>query len=142
MIKKIREYAALPGGFGIIVGISMFLSISIVGFARPLFVPHEPDELIGDGLAAPSWEHPFGLDQLGRDVLSRVLAAVPSDIGVAFLGVSIPLFIGTFIGILLAFAKNKVFLSLVSSIIDGINSFPLLVIAIAMVTFLGPVLLS
>jgi len=138
MIKRIREYAALPGGFGIIVGTSMFLSISIIGFARPLFIPHAPDELIGDGLAAPSWKHPFGLDQLGRDMLSRVLAAVPADIGVAFLGVSIPLFIGTLIGILLAFAKNRVFLSLVSSIIDGINSFPLLIIAIAMVTFLGP----
>ena len=98
MIKQIREYAALPGGFGIIVGVSMFLSISILGFARPLLIPYAPDELIGDGLAAPSWDHPFGLDQLGRDVLSRTLAAVPADIGVAFLGVSIPLFIGTVIG--------------------------------------------
>ena len=138
MIKRIRDYAALPGGFGIIVGVSMFLSITVIGFARPIFIPYAPDELVGDGLAAPSWQHPFGLDQLGRDMLSRVLAAVPADIGVAFLGVSIPLFIGTLIGILLAFAKNKVFLSLVGSIIDGINAFPLLIIAIAMVTFLGP----
>ena len=52
MIKQIREYAALPGGFGIIVGVSMFLSISILGFARPLLIPYAPDELIGDGFEA------------------------------------------------------------------------------------------
>jgi peptide/nickel transport system permease protein len=80
----------------------------------------------------------MGLDQLGRDVMTRVFAAVPADIGIAFLGVTIPLTIGTIVGILLAISKNKYFVSIVSSLIDGINAFPLLIIAIAMVTFLGP----
>jgi peptide/nickel transport system permease protein len=80
----------------------------------------------------------MGLDQLGRDVMTRVFAAVPIDIGIAFLGVAIPLVIGTVVGILLALAKNKYFKSIVSSLIDGINAFPLLIIAIAMVAFLGP----
>lgn len=141
-MRKIREYLALPGGFGIVVGTGMFLAISIVGFIYPLISPHGSDELVGDGMASPSLKHPFGLDQLGRDVLTRTLAAVPSDIGIAFLGVSIPLLIGTIVGILLAFAKNKYFVSLVSSLIDGINAFPLLIIAIAMVTFLGPGLMN
>jgi peptide/nickel transport system permease protein len=80
----------------------------------------------------------MGLDQLGRDVMTRVFSAVPADIGIAFLGVTIPLAIGTVVGILLGISKNKYVVSTVSSLIDGINAFPLLIIAIAMVTFLGP----
>ena len=137
-MQRIREWAALPGGFGIIAGISMFLAITIMGVVYPLISPYAPDELVGESFTPPSFAHPFGTDQLGRDVMVRTFAAVPADIGVAFLGVSIPLAIGTFIGIILGLAKNKYFISLVSSIIDGINSFPLLIIAIAMISFLGP----
>ena len=90
MIARIRDFAARPGGFGIIAGASMFLFLAIVGFASPLFMPYRYDELIGEGLQAPSLKHPMGMDQLGRDLLTRVLAAVPADIGIAFLGVSFP----------------------------------------------------
>jgi peptide/nickel transport system permease protein len=138
MITKIRNFAERPGGFGILFGIGMFAFIALAGILYPLFGPYKADEFVGDSFAPPSWAHPFGLDQLGRDVLSRTLTAVPSDIGVAFLGVTIPLAIGTVIGILLAFVKNRFFVSTVSSLIDGINAFPLLIIAIAMLTVMGP----
>ena len=136
--ERIKEWVSRPGGFGIITGATMFALITLVGFIYPLVGPYASDEFVGESLAAPSWRHPMGLDQLGRDVMTRVFAAVPADIGIAFLGVTIPLIIGTVVGILLAISKNKYFVSFVSSLIDGINSFPLLIIAIAMVTFLGP----
>ena len=136
--QRIKEWMALPGGFGIITGISMFLAISIMGVVYPLVSPYASDELASEAFLSPSLKHQFGTDQLGRDVMTRVFAAVPADIGIAFLGVSIPLVIGTIVGILLGLAKNRYFLSLVSSLIDGINSFPLLIIAIAMISFLGP----
>lgn len=136
--QRIKEWMALPGGFGIITGTSMFLTISIMGLVYPLISPYASDELASEAFLSPSLKHPFGTDQLGRDVMTRVFAAVPADIGIAFLGVSIPLVIGTIVGILLGLAKNRYFLSLVSSLIDGINSFPLLIIAIAMISFLGP----
>jgi peptide/nickel transport system permease protein len=136
--ERIKEWVSRPGGFGIITGATMFALITVVGFIYPLVGPYGSDEFVGESLAAPSWQHPMGLDQLGRDVMTRVFAAVPADIGIAFLGVTIPLIIGTVVGILLAISKNKYFVSIVSSLIDGINAFPLLIIAIAMVTFLGP----
>ena len=136
--ERIKEWVSRPGGFGIITGATMFALISLVGFIYPLVGPYGSDEFVGDSLEGPSWAHPMGLDQLGRDVMTRVFAAVPADIGIAFLGVTIPLIIGTVVGILLAISKNKYFVSIVSSLIDGINAFPLLIIAIAMVTFLGP----
>jgi peptide/nickel transport system permease protein len=116
----------------------MFGLITVIGFIYPLVGPYGADEFVGESLERPSLQHPMGLDQLGRDVMTRVFAAVPADIGIAFLGVTIPLIIGTVVGILLAISKNKYFVSIVSSLIDGINAFPLLIIAIAMVTFLGP----
>ena len=136
--ERIKEWISRPGGFGIITGATMFALITVVGFIYPLIGPYGADEFVGESLEGPSWAHPMGLDQLGRDVMTRVFAAVPSDIGIAFLGVTIPLVIGTIVGILLALTKNKYFISIVSSLIDGINAFPLLIIAISMVTFLGP----
>ena len=140
--QKLRDFADRPGGFGIIAGIAMFAFIALAGFIYPLFGPYKSDAFVGDSFGKPSLAHPFGLDQLGRDVLSRTLTAVPSDIGVAFLGVTIPLTIGTILGILLAFVKNRAFVSIVSSLIDGINAFPLLIIAIALLTVLGPGLVN
>lgn len=136
--ERVKEWVSRPGGFGIITGATMFALITLVGFIYPLVGPYGADEFVGESLESPSWKHPMGLDQLGRDVMTRVFAAVPADIGIAFLGVTIPLVIGTVVGILLAIAKNKYFKSFVSSLIDGINAFPLLIIAISMVTFLGP----
>lgn len=136
--ERIKEWISRPGGFGIITGVVMFAAITLVGFIYPLVGPYGSDEFVGDSLGAPSLAHPMGLDQLGRDVMTRVFSAVPIDIGIAFLGVTIPLVIGTIVGILLGLSKNKYFKSIVSSLIDGINAFPLLIIAIAMVAFLGP----
>lgn len=135
---RIKEWVARPGGSGIIVGITMFTMIVLAGIIHPFVRKYGPDEFAGDSLQPPSFAHPMGLDQLGRDVMTRVFAAVPSDLGIAFLGVSIPLITGTIIGIMLGIAQNKYFVTLVSSLIDGINAFPLLIVAIAMVAFLGP----
>jgi peptide/nickel transport system permease protein len=135
---RIKEWVARPGGSGIIVGITMFAMIVLAGIIHPFVSKYGPDEFAGDSLQPPSFAHPMGLDQLGRDVMTRVFAAVPSDLGIAFLGVSIPLVTGTIIGIMLGIAQNKYFVTLVSSLIDGINAFPLLIVAIAMVAFLGP----
>ncbi len=136
-ITKFKDWLALPGGFGIFAGLIMLGVMVILGIVIPNFGPYKSDEFIGDPFMPPSWQHPFGLDQLGRDVMTRTFSSVGIDLGVAFLGVSIPLAIGTIIGILLGLAKNKYVLSLVGSLIDGINAFPLLIIAVAMLTFLG-----
>ena len=138
---RVRAWMALPGGVGIAGGIFMLLSLMILGVLVPLF-GNRDDAFVGKPFAPPSPHYPFGLDQLGRDVFSRVFNAVGVDLGVAFLGVTIPLAIGTIVGIILGLNRNKYFLSVVSSIIDGINAFPLLIIAIAALTYLGPGLKS
>ena len=132
-----KEWLSLPGGFGILTGSVMLGVIILLGIIIPNFGPYKSDAFVGDPFLPPSRNHPFGLDQLGRDVMTRTFSSVGVDLGVAFLGVSIPLIIGTIIGILLGLAKNRHVANLVGSIIDGINAFPLLIIAVAMLTFLG-----
>jgi peptide/nickel transport system permease protein len=100
--ERIKEWVSRPGGFGIITGCVMFVAITLMGFVYPLVGPYGTDEFVGESLEGPSFAHPMGLDQLGRDVMSRVFAAVPADIGVAFLGVNI-LLLGRLVQFVLEF---------------------------------------
>ena len=141
-IRRFKLWLSLPGGVGIFAGVSMMSMLLVMGILVPLFGSYRTDAFVGEPFASPSFKYPFGLDQLGRDMFTRTFSSVGTDLGVAFLGVSIPLAIGTVVGILLGLARNKYFISIVGSIIDGINAFPLLIIAIAAITFLGPGLKS
>ena len=108
----------------------------------PLLSEFHPNELVAIPFQPPSRAYYFGTDQLGRDVFTRVFAAVYRDMGVAFVGVSIPLILGTAIGILLSLTRNRVVVALTISLIDAINALPLLVLAIALIALFGPGLKS
>lgn len=126
------------GTIGLAIGLAMLVSMLIAGFVIPRVSPYGSDELVALPFLPPSADHFFGTDQLGRDVFTRVFSAVYLDLGVAFLGVAIPLFIGTVIGIGLAVSNNRALNGFMGSLIDGINAFPLLVLAIALIAIFGP----
>jgi peptide/nickel transport system permease protein len=130
------------GRMGIGVGTAMLVAMLAAGVAVPLLSPYHPNELIARPFRPPSFEFFFGTDQLGRDVFTRVFSAVYRDLGVAFLGVSIPLVIGTVVGVLLSLSRNRIVVWIVSSMIDAINALPLLVLAIALIALFGPGLRS
>lgn len=130
------------GRIGIAVGTSMLVAMLAAGILVPLLSAYHPNELIAIPFQSPSTEFLFGTDQLGRDVFTRVFAAVYRDLGVAFLGVSIPLVIGTAVGILLSIARNRILVAVIASLIDAINALPLLVLAIALIALFGPGLKS
>lgn len=132
--KKRRK----EGTIGLVIGLAMIISMLIAGFVVPLISPYGPDELVAFPFLPPSPEHFFGTDQLGRDIFTRVFTAVFLDLGVAFLGVAIPLCIGTVIGIGLGVSTSRAINGFTGSLIDGINAFPLLVLVIALIAILGP----
>ncbi len=142
MIVEAETRPYREGRIGIAVGTSMLVAMLAAGLLVPLLSQYHPNELIAIPFQPPSSEFFFGTDQLGRDVFTRVFAAVYRDLGVAFLGVSIPLVIGTTIGILLSISRSKFFIAAVSSLIDAINALPLLVLAIALIALFGPGLKS
>lgn len=130
------------GTMGLGVGIGMLVLLLVMGILVPLVSPYETDLSIDLPFLPPSGSFWFGTDGLGRDVFVRVFSSVYLDLGVALLGVLIPFAIGTIIGIGLAVSRSKVLNAVVGSLIDGINAFPLLVLAIALIALLGPGLQS
>lgn len=135
---KFRRWMDEPGNSVIFTGTTMFVMIVLAGILVPLFYSFGPLDFVGEPFERPGAEFLFGTDQLGRDIFSRTFHSVYRDLGVAFLGVSIPFVVGTVIGIILGISKSKKLIGVISSIIDGINAFPLLILAVALIAFLGP----
>lgn len=88
-------------------------------------------------LAAPSWEHPFGTDDIGRDVLSRVIHGSRISLWVGLLAVGIGTAMGAVIGLVSGYWEGRIDLVL-QRIMDAIMSIPGLVLALAIVSVLRP----
>jgi peptide/nickel transport system permease protein len=131
--KRLRE-----GSFGLYAGFSMILLLILAGAIIPRLSGHDPNAPGSHPLSPPSHLNYFGTDLLGRDVFTRVFAAVFIDLGTAIVGVAIPLVVGTIIGTLLGISKSKKMTAVIGSLIDGINAFPFLIFVIALIAFIGP----
>jgi peptide/nickel transport system permease protein len=76
----------------------------LVALLAGLLAPSDPNgQILADRLAGPSPAHPFGEDQLGRDVLSRVIYGARVSLGIGFSSVAITIVIGTVIGVAAGF---------------------------------------
>ena len=88
-------------------------------------------------LAAPSWEHPFGTDDIGRDVLSRVIHGSRISLWVGLLAVGIGTVAGMIIGLLCGYCEGRTDL-VFQRIMDAIQAIPGLMLALAIVSVLTP----
>ena len=104
----------------------------------PAITPYDPvSQQLPLRLAAPSLAHPFGLDELGRDILARVLAGARISFLVGLTVVSISAAVGTMLGGLAGYVGGLLD-DLISRLIDTLLAFPGLLLAIAIVAVLGP----
>jgi len=102
-------------------------------FADPLAIDTTP----GASLQAPSAEHPFGTDKLGRDVFSRVIYGARISLAVGLIAVAISLIIGLALGAISGYFGGLVD-TLVMRSADVFFAFPYILFAIALVAVLGP----
>src|SRR3954468_18373133 len=116
-----------------IVGVA--LAAAILGPALTAFDPASQE--LAMRLAAPSLTHPFGLDELGRDILSRVLAGARISFLVGFTVVVISSSVGTVLGAVAGYFGGRID-DVISRLIDTLLAFPGLLLAIALVAVLGP----
>ncbi len=118
-------------------GIILILTIIALGTIIPIISPYDTSVGVARSLEPPSLSHPFGADQLGRDVFTRSFAAVQLDMIVAFVGVLIPLLAGTLIGALATTTDVRIVRGTVGTFIDGINAFPFLILALGVIAVIG-----
>ena len=88
-------------------------------------------------LQGPSLSHPFGTDELGRDVLSRVLIAARASLLVGLVSVGIALTAGVVLGLVAGFYGRRVD-DVVMRLMDMLFAFPAILLAIAILAVLGP----
>jgi peptide/nickel transport system permease protein len=131
------RFASSPG-WSRRIGIAGVLLIALIAVLAPVIAPYGPNQQdLQAPLQAPSWHHLFGTDQLGRDVFSRVLFASRTDLEIGIVGVTIPLVIGTTIGLLAGYYGGWLD-TVIGRVIDVFVAFPFLVLVIAIVAMLGP----
>jgi peptide/nickel transport system permease protein len=117
----------------VIIGLAVVAAV-----AGPWIVPFDPAaQDLALRLAGPTAGHPFGLDELGRDILARVLAGARISLIVGVTVVSISACVGTALGAVAGYFGGLAD-DLVSRAIDVLLAFPGLLLAIALVAVLGP----
>ncbi len=123
-----------PVTLGAAILFAAYLSMAVFG---PAISPYDP--LASDtmrALQAPGWHHWFGTDQLGRDILSRVIVAARVDIGIALASVALVFAAGGLAGLAAGFFGGWVD-AVVGRIADTIMAFPLFILAMGIVAALG-----
>ena len=123
-----------------LVGIFLLTAVAIAlsDLLKITITPYNPlTEFLTPPLAAPSWAHIFGTDELGRDVLSRVLAAAPQDMGIGLAVVSVALAVGGTVGAYAGYTRGIVDEALMR-VTDVFFALPGLVLAMVIAVILGP----
>lgn len=121
----------------IIVFVAFFAAV-----AGPLLCPYDPSaQELARRLEAPSLAHPLGLDELGRDILARLLQGARISLMVGIAVVSVSSAVGMLFGSIAGYFGGRVD-DLISRVIDVLMAFPGILLAIALVAVLGPSLLN
>jgi peptide/nickel transport system permease protein len=118
------------------VGLAIVLAVVVVALLAPVIAPHGPLEVFQSAiLRPPSWEHLAGTDGNGMDVFSRTLYAARIDLVIAFSAVAISVVLGLAIGLVVTFRGGWPEL-IVLRMLDVIQAFPVLILALAVVAIL------
>jgi len=126
------------GGVALSLGALLTASFLAMAVLAQFWTPYDPEALaIADKLQSPNWHHWFGTDQLGRDVLSMIMAGAKNTVGVALLSVLIGLACGVPAG-LLAAARGGWVDEVVMRGNDLLFAFPSLLLAILITAVFGP----
>lgn len=92
---------------------------------------------VPDALQPPSGAHWFGTDELGRDVLSRVLVAIQASLRVAVVSVAFAVIVGVTVGVVSGYRGGWLD-AMLMRVVDVMFAFPVLILALAVVAILGP----
>jgi peptide/nickel transport system permease protein len=120
------------------IGLAILLAHALVALIGWIWTPYGYAKLgTGIPLSGMSWQHPFGVDQLGRDVFSRVLYGSHVDILLSLSGALLGLVVGAVLGLLSGYLRG-LFDGLLQRLNETLISIPFLVLALIAIASAGP----
>jgi peptide/nickel transport system permease protein len=123
---------------GAIFGIVIIAAQVLLAVFAPWVAPHDPNQTYADAvLTGPSAHFWFGTDELGRDVLSRVIYGARVSLQISAICVSIAAIVGSLLGLLAGFYRGVVD-PIIMRAMDVVLAFPEILLAIAVIAILGP----
>jgi peptide/nickel transport system permease protein len=121
-----------------VIGLAIIVAFAGLAVFAPFIAPYDPLKTSWSLVRkAPSAAHWFGTDELGRDILSRVIFGTRASLSAGVISVSIAVAIGVPLGLLAGYRGGFVD-ALISRITDAMLACPALILAIALAAFLGP----
>ena len=126
----------------LLLGGALIGCIALLAILAPLVAPFDPiAQDLAVKLQPPSLDHPFGTDNFGRDVLSRIIWGARIDLQMGLIGVFFPFLIGTTVGAVAGYAGRAVD-AVAMRVVDIVLAFPFLVLMLAIIAILKPGLSS
>lgn len=124
---------------GAVIGLALIVIFSVVALAAPLLAPHSPQEIFPDALLLKPGTPGFwlGTDDVGRDLLSRLIYGARVSLGVGFLVVAFSATVGTILGLLAGYMGGWTE-RVIMRLIDIFMALPSILLAIVVVAILGP----
>lgn len=120
-----------------VFGLVVVTLLVVAGLLGPILAPFNPNAIdMSLRFAPPSWDHPFGTDNLGRDIFSRVLYGAQVSLKVGLIAVGLALSVGTLLGVLSGYL-SRIFDEIIMRIMDVMLSFPAILLAILLIAALG-----
>ncbi|HEV7257187.1 MAG TPA: ABC transporter permease [Bosea sp. (in: a-proteobacteria)] len=133
-----RILTSWQGQFGVVV----LALIVTLGLLAPWIAPYSPTDIDPDAFSMPpSAAHWFGTDEIGRDVLSRVLHGATVSLQVVVFAIGLALIVGSALGLVSGWLGGR-WDALIMRVMDAFLAFPLLVLALSIVAVLGPDLMN
>jgi peptide/nickel transport system permease protein len=157
MIDRVAPASAIPVGFArsrrtlwgdaarrfvrnrlAMVGLAIVGFLTIIGVLAPLLAPFSPLTMgLRSTYMPPSSEHLFGTDELGRDILSRMMYAARYDLAFTLLTVAVAAVAGVLVGTVAAY-WGGIIDTLLMRTVDVLLAFPVFMLGLALVAFMGP----
>lgn len=127
---------------GMFLGGGILAVILLASIFAGYLTPYDPiDQDLRNAMQPPSWAHPFGTDNFGRDIFTRVLHAAKLDLMIGFLCVFFPWCLGIALGGIAGYFGGIVD-AVIMRVVDTFSAFPFLVMVIGIIAIIGPGLVS
>ncbi|MGK2865077.1 MAG: ABC transporter permease [Mycobacterium sp.] len=136
--ERTKAWRLLAANPVTVVSAVILVAVLVIALTASWIVPFGVNDVdVPQALRPPSGAHWFGTDELGRDVLSRVLVAVQASMKVAVVSVLFAAVVGVTLGVLAGYRGGWLD-TVVMRIVDVMFAFPVLLLALAIVAVLGP----